>query len=174
MLASKAHANSKRAGGASVDMIGEAAGKLEGCVMGLVNSCNADVSGMPLPVSEDAKLSAYVSMKADVIIESIEEMLKVKDYGSRFFACADEIYYSAEDIGKECDVHDQRIHKDVLQEFIDIKQDLDESVQSLMGLVDAVENSGRSGRVGKGIEKDAYGVAKFIKELLSFLEDEGL
>lgn len=171
MLASKAHANSKRSGGSSVEIIKEASGRLEETVMILVNACNSTTQDKVTQPSGTA-LSSFVNKQADKVVESIEEMLEVartNDFSKRFFACADEIFYCNEDIAKECVESEKTIHPDALQEFKDIRLDLDDSVQKLMGIVDVIERGGASGRPNKQIEKHTFDIAKFIKELITLI-----
>jgi hypothetical protein len=94
------------------------------------------------------------------------------DFGQRFYACADEIFYCHEDIAKECEAKEKKVHPDVLQEFLDIKHDLDDSVQGLLKLVDEIELDSGSSKLKQQITTHTFSIAKYIKELLSFVEDE--
>jgi hypothetical protein len=116
-------------------------------------------------------------MKADKIAGLIREMLKNtrnNEFGDRFFAYADAIFYCTEDISKECAGYESRIHPKALGEFFDIRHDLEDRVQSLMKLVDAIERDGGSYKPKEQIATHTFSIAKYIKELLCFVEDEKL
>jgi hypothetical protein len=122
-------------------------------------------------------LSTFVSIKADKIAALIRKMLKntrKNEFGDRFLTYADAIFYCYEEIAKECDGYEKRIDPEALEEFLDINHDLQDSVQSLMKLVDDIERDCGSGKPKQQIATHTYSIAKFIKELLCFVEDEKL